>query len=106
MTRHPSSRWGRQISVQSNAFAAVSIVDPGDAGCLITRNHRKNSLDVKDGVLRVHSSLILCGLTNQTLLIAERDERWGCEVTLLVGNDLDIGTLIVGNAGVGCAWNQ
>ena len=54
-------------------------------------------LDIEDGVSWVHSSLVLCRLSNQTLLVGERDERWCGEATLLVGNDLDVGTLIVGN---------
>ena len=61
------------------------------------------SLDIEDGVLRVHSSLVLGGLTDQTLLSAEGDERGCREVTLLVGNDLDVGALIIGNAGVSSA---
>lgn len=47
---------------------------------------RTNSLDIKNGVSGVHSSLILCRLTDQTLLISEGDERGGCKATLLVGN--------------------
>ena len=70
------------------------------AGCI--------SLDIEDGVLRVHRSLILGGLTDQTLLSAEGDERGRREVTLLVGDDLDVGALIIGNTGVGsaCHGNQ
>lgn len=84
-----------------------------------------NLLDIEDSVLRVHSSLVLGGLTDQTLLVGERDERRGGVATLLVRNcaqkknssepktrvsgvlcierltDFDIGTLIVGNTGVG-----
>ena len=44
------------------------------------------SLDIEDGVLWVHGSLVLSGLTNQTLLSSEGDERRGGEATLLVGN--------------------
>ena len=54
-------------------------------------------LDIEDGVSRVHSSLILGRFTDQTLLVGERDEGWCGEATLLVGNDLNIGSLIVGN---------
>lgn len=46
----------------------------------------QNSLDVEDGVLRVHSSLVLGGLTDQTLLVGERDEGGGSVATLIVGN--------------------
>jgi hypothetical protein len=46
----------------------------------------QNALDVEDGVLWVHSSLVLGRLTDQTLLARERNERRGGEATLLVGN--------------------
>jgi hypothetical protein len=45
----------------------------------------KNSLDVEDGVPRVHSGLVLGGLTDQTLLVGER-EGGGSVATLIVGN--------------------
>lgn len=45
-----------------------------------------NLLDIEDSVLRVHSSLVLGGLTDQTLLVGERDERRGGVATLLVRN--------------------
>lgn len=54
-------------------------------------------LDIENGVSWVHSSLVLCRLTNQTFLVGEGNEGWCGEATLLVGNDLDVGTLIVGN---------
>lgn len=43
-------------------------------------------LDIKDGVLRVHRSLVLRGLTNQALLVGKGDKRGGSVATLLVGN--------------------
>lgn len=58
-------------------------------------------LDIEDGVSGVHGSLVLGGLTDQTLLLVERDVRGGSEATLLVGNDLDIVTLVGSNARVG-----
>jgi len=64
----------------------------------------RHILDVKDSVDGVHGRLVLGSLTNQALLIGERDEGGGSEATLLVGNDLDIGTLVRSNAGVGGAW--
>ena len=54
-------------------------------------------LDIEDGVSWVHGSLVLCRLTDQTFLVGEGDERRSGEATLLVGNDLDIGSLIVGH---------
>jgi hypothetical protein len=48
--------------------------------------HIDYSLDIEDSVLRVHGSLVLGGLTDETLLAGERDERGGSEATLLVGN--------------------
>lgn len=62
--------------------------------------YRKHSLDVEDSVLWVHGSLVLGCLTNKTLLRGERDERGGGVRTLLVGNDLHIGALVVGDARV------
>lgn len=47
---------------------------------------QSHSLDIEDGVLWVHSSLVLGGLTNQTLLCGEGNERWGGEASLLVGD--------------------
>lgn len=68
----------------------------------------KNVLDIEDGVGGVHGSLVLGSLTNQTLLVGEGDERGGGEVTLLVGDDLDIGTLVGSHARVGgtCSNNN
>ena len=45
-----------------------------------------NSLDIEDGVDGVHGSLVLGGLTNQTLLSGEGNERRGGEGTLVVGD--------------------
>lgn len=48
-------------------------------------------LDIEDSVLRVHGSLVLRGLANQTLLVGEGDERRGGVATLLVGDYIDAG---------------
>ena len=56
-----------------------------------------DQLDIKNGISWVHRSLVLCGFTDQTFLVGERDERWGCKATLLVGNDFHISSLIIGN---------
>ena len=62
-------------------------------------------LYIEDRVSWVHGSLVLGGLTDQTLLIVEGDERGGGEATLLVGNDLDIAALVGGNARLsGACW--
>ena len=45
-----------------------------------------NSLDIEDGVDGVHGSLVLGGLTDQTLLSSEGNERRGGEGTLVVGD--------------------
>lgn len=44
-----------------------------------------HSLDIEDGVLWVHGSLVLRGLSDETLLGGEGDERRGGEASLLVG---------------------
>ena len=43
-------------------------------------------LGIKDCVCGVQSGLILCGITNQSLLLSEGNEGWGNSVTLLIGN--------------------
>lgn len=53
---------------------------------LILPFFRLDSLDVKDSVLRVHSRLVLCGLTDQALLVGEGYKGRSCVATLLVGN--------------------
>ena len=62
-----------------------------------------NLLDIEDSVGRVHGSLVLGRLTDQTLLVGEGNERWGGEATLLVGNDLDGGALVDSHTRVGGA---
>jgi hypothetical protein len=80
---------------------------------------RLHSLDIEDSVLGVHSSLVLCGLANQSLFRSEGDERWRGEATLLICNcnvlehesaiclypivrtDFDAVTLVDGNTRVG-----
>lgn len=47
---------------------------------------RLNVLDIEDGVLGIHGSLVFGGLTDKTLLIGERDEGGSGEASLLVGN--------------------
>ena len=59
-------------------------------------------LDIEDGVLGVHSSLVLGGLSDQTLLACEGDERGSGEATLLVGNcrlSLDQASVSMGQVG-------
>lgn len=51
--------------------------------CALPRSY---SLDIEDGVDRVHGGLVLGGLTDQTLLSGEGDERGGGEGTLVVGD--------------------
>lgn len=49
-------------------------------------NVAEDSLDIEDGVLRVHGGLVLGGLTDQALLVGERNERGSSVATLVVGN--------------------
>lgn len=53
-------------------------------------------LDVEDGVGRVHGSLVLGRLTDETLLGSEGDERGSGEATLLVGDWRKLRVSIVG----------
>jgi hypothetical protein len=43
-------------------------------------------LGVEDGISGVESGLVLCGITDQALLLGEGNERRSNTVTLLVGN--------------------
>lgn len=54
-------------------------------------------LDIEDSISWVHSSLILGRLSNQSLLVGETDETGCRERSRLVGNDLDIVTLVCGH---------
>jgi hypothetical protein len=85
---------GREISVRNWDF--VRSRGEGD----------QNSLGIEDSVAGVHGSIVLGGLTDQTLLLGEGNERRGGERTLLVGDDLDIGTLVDSNTGVGGTWRR
>jgi hypothetical protein len=47
------------------------------------------TLSIEDGVLGVHSSLVLGSITNKALVVREGNIRGGGTVTLLVGNDFN-----------------
>ena len=47
------------------------------------------TLGIEHGVDRVHGSLILGSITNQTLRLSERNPRRGGAVALIISNDLD-----------------
>jgi hypothetical protein len=94
--------------VDLNLGVAVAIVNdlegPGldillDGGVIEAATDK--TLGIEDGVDGVHGSVVLSGLTNQTLLVGEGDERGGGERTLLVGDDLDIVAFVGSNARVG-----
>lgn len=36
--------------------------------------------------MRIHGDLVLCGITNKTLVVGEGDIRWSCTVSLVVSN--------------------
>ena len=40
-------------------------------------------------VVRVHGDLVLCGITDETLGLRERDIGGSCPVTLVVSDDLN-----------------
>lgn len=46
-------------------------------------------------VVGVHSDLVFCGITDQTLGVGESDIGGCCAVTLVIGNDLN--TIILPN---------
>lgn len=37
-------------------------------------------------IMRIHGDLVLCGITNKTLVVGEGDIRWSCTVSLVVSN--------------------
>lgn len=53
----------------------------------------KNSLDVKDGALRIGSVLVLGGVTDEALLISESDVGGSDTVSLVVGENLNLAVL-------------
>jgi hypothetical protein len=59
------------------------------------------TLSIENGVLGVHGSLVLGGITNKTLVVRESDIRRSGTVTLLVGNDFN--TLGFPNTNTGVA---
>ena len=90
--RRPIRRLDAALTDGTDGFAAAAERQPPK---------RQDSLGIEDGVAGVHGSIVLSGLTDQTLLVGEGDERGGGERTLLVGNDFDIAALVGSNARVG-----
>lgn len=43
----------------------------------------------KDSVGRIHSDLVLSGISNESLRVSEADIRRRSSVTLVIGNDFD-----------------
>ena len=37
-------------------------------------------------IMRIHGDLVLCGITNKTLVVGEGDIRWSCTISLVVSN--------------------
>ena len=48
------------------------------------------SLSIKDGVVGVHSNLVLGGISNETLGVREGHIGRGGAVTLVIGDDLNL----------------
>jgi len=70
-----------------------------DLGVIETATDK--TLGIENGVGGVHGSLVLGGITDETLLLGEGNVRRSGTVTLLVSNDLNTLALPDGNAGVG-----
>lgn len=80
---------GLDILLDGGIVKTATDKTPGRAWSDIVAHVRGScrcSLDIEDGVLGVHGSLVLSGLTDQTLLSSEGNERRSGEATLLVGN--------------------
>jgi hypothetical protein len=60
---------------------------------LIRELSSDKSLGVEDGVVRVHSDLVLGGITDETLSVVESDVRRGGSVSLVVGDDFNSGNV-------------
>mmetsp|Transcript_18139 Transcript_18139/g.45706 ORF Transcript_18139/g.45706 Transcript_18139/m.45706 type:complete len:199 (+) Transcript_18139:1999-2595(+) len=67
---------------------------------LVSELAANQTLHVVDGALGVHGSLVLCGITNQTLAVSEGHIRGGNAVALIVGDDLHTPVLVDTHAGV------
>ena len=37
-------------------------------------------------IMRIHGDLVLCSITNKTLVVGKGDIRWSCTVSLVVSN--------------------
>lgn len=46
-------------------------------------------LGIKNSVQWVLGGLVVGGITNQSLIVSETNIRWGCSVTLVIGDDFD-----------------
>ena len=68
---------------------------------LLTELSADESLGVEDGVDGVPSSLVLSGITDESLLLSEGDVGRSGVVSLVVGDDFDLVVLPNSNAGVG-----
>ncbi|CAY77649.1 EC1118_1A20_0815p [Saccharomyces cerevisiae EC1118] len=60
------------------------------------------TLSVENGIRRIHSSLILSSITNQSFSVSESDKRWSGSVTLVVGNNVHTIISKVSNTRVCC----
>jgi len=67
---------------------------------LVVETSTDQTLSVENGVLGVEGSLVLSGITDQSLLVRESNERGSNTVTLLVGNNLN-GAIVSSNTRVG-----
>ena len=50
--------------------------------CTVIKLSSNQPLCIKDGVVRIHSNLILCSITNQPLCVCECNVAGCCTITL------------------------
>jgi hypothetical protein len=57
---------------------------------LVTEFSSDKSLSIENSVEWVSRGLILCGVSNESLVLSEGNVRWGGVKTLVVSNDFDL----------------
>jgi len=89
--------WLVALTLDDGEREVLDVLEDTRVGVTLT----DDTLDLEDGVGRVAGSLVLGGVTDETLSGGEGDGGWGDAVTMLVGNDLSAAVLPDTDTGVG-----